>query len=488
MFCKKIFFLVVFCWAFFVMPVFAVECTGDYVGPNDSVEVNDISECFVETYEGMYIETPGGNLVDCPSGYYCPGYETIYYGQTGGATPCPSGTYSVVGGAVTDDDCETCPAGTYSAPGASSCTACPAGKYSAAGASSCTACPAGKYSAAGASSCTACSAGTYSAAGASSCTACSAGTYSASGASSCATCNGATNADHTQCINDCGIGKFINSNKLCDNCPTVDSTGQEIKIGTDKNGDALYDFIANTDNQTIGGCALKLVRGNCDIDNTNVVYKYDVANSTYKRDGEAVVGLGAGYYKANVSEDDLTTDYCVKCPTVESTGQEIGKIGTDTNSQPLYKFINDPDANQTIGGCTLKLVRGNCNIANTNVVYKYDVSNEKYKRYGEAVVGSLPAGYQKIDVADDDLKTDYCDVCPTGSWSAGGLLKCTPCQTGFTTDGSGSTSRDACKPAKWSLCLTQGCDAVVSFSDSVRIKNTNEPAIRLDLENSSTTD
>ncbi len=99
------------------------------------------ANCYLNTTAGKWVGLENADQDECPAGYYCAGGTKVYYGETGGATACPAGTYRSSTGATKKDDCAKCAVGSYSSAGSSSCTACPAGtKTSDTGSTSISAC------------------------------------------------------------------------------------------------------------------------------------------------------------------------------------------------------------------------------------------------------------------------------------------------------------------------------------------------------------
>ncbi len=181
-----------------------------------------IGSCYLKTSQGKFVKTANSAEVTCDAGGYCSGGTTVYYGNTGGRTPCGAGKYNANTGSTSSSACSSITAGCYGTSATSACPAvCGVNKYSTIGSAACSDCPSG-YSNSGdtaashanAASCkitvtggyyigTAgdnssnwdkCSAGYYKAShtvaygSTSSCTACGAvNKYSSAGASSCST-------------------------------------------------------------------------------------------------------------------------------------------------------------------------------------------------------------------------------------------------------------------------------------------------------------
>ena len=101
------------------------------------------SDC-ISVEAGYYVSSTGKSSPtgECYAGYYCTGGST-----TATQYSCSAGTYRLITGGTSQDDCGSCPAGAYCDPGTSTPTECPTGQYCPEGDSSSPKdCPAGTYS------------------------------------------------------------------------------------------------------------------------------------------------------------------------------------------------------------------------------------------------------------------------------------------------------------------------------------------------------
>ena len=102
-------------------------CPGSYTS---SAHASSSSSCYITTTAGKYIQTARSSTqTDCPVGSYCPS-ATVYYGNTGSISTCPSG-YTSAKNATAQSSCYiTTTAGNYIATANSSTqTDCPVGSY-----------------------------------------------------------------------------------------------------------------------------------------------------------------------------------------------------------------------------------------------------------------------------------------------------------------------------------------------------------------------
>ncbi len=104
------------------------NCPSNYGSSNSSS--NSISSCYLTTTAGKYVKTANTAQTDCISGYYCSGGTTVYYGETGGITGCPSGYGSSDAGSSVISKCYlTTSSGKYVANANTTQTNCTAGNY-----------------------------------------------------------------------------------------------------------------------------------------------------------------------------------------------------------------------------------------------------------------------------------------------------------------------------------------------------------------------
>ncbi|XP_078689161.1 uncharacterized protein LOC144920704 [Branchiostoma floridae x Branchiostoma belcheri] len=67
-------------------------------------------DCVSNCTAGHYWDN--GSCTDCPAGYYCPGSRHCPQGDSC-MFPCPTGTYTPVLRATSEDECLPCPPGSY---------------------------------------------------------------------------------------------------------------------------------------------------------------------------------------------------------------------------------------------------------------------------------------------------------------------------------------------------------------------------------------
>ena len=123
----------------------ATSCSSLNAGYNYSTggtSATSSAACYLTLGTGKFVETANADQKTCTAGGYCDKAGTkIYYGSTGGRTPCGAGKYNDATGSSASSACKSITAGCY---GTSATTACPnecaKNYYSASGAASCNAC------------------------------------------------------------------------------------------------------------------------------------------------------------------------------------------------------------------------------------------------------------------------------------------------------------------------------------------------------------
>lgn len=238
----------------------------------------------------------------------------------------------------------------------------------------------------------------------------------------------------------CAVGKYIDSDKKCIDCPV------EENIGDDK----LYNFFDYSGGTGIGSCAvrLNLSKSTCG-EGTKVEYVYNESRGSYVRNSGYVVYEGIAPVKSDFPADNELLDYC-GTPCTE-----------DVNGNPQY-YVN--------GDC------GYCN-------------NGYYLKGG--VCEKCPAGYYCND-ANSPNNTSV-QICSTDTFSEAGAKECSKCEAEYTTkysnpstdglcleNGYGCVSSSACKKIREAkLCFDSNCNHLISIGDGIiKIMSTNQSVFR----------